>query len=209
MYDVIISSYLEAGKLIFLSVYPWYEVLGQLIVIQPDKKFNSVVIQPVKKFQLTVIQPVKIFHFIVNTSTYILPSQCNFYFCLLYMSYLEAVPSLASHRGGPGSRPGSMWGLWWTKWHWDRLSPSTSVSPANYSTNSSIIIITRVWHNRPISGRSAEWIQLDSTPHYTNLKKMSYLTTATCFCRIQPSSGKCFLTTVVLQHAKLQNAVLI
>jgi hypothetical protein len=25
------------------------------------------------------------------------------------------------------------------------------------------------WHNRPISGRSAEWSQLDSTPHYNNL----------------------------------------
>jgi hypothetical protein len=52
-----------------------------------------------------------------------------------------------------------------------RFSPSTSVSPTNHhSTNFSIIIITRDWHNRPIGGLSAEWIQLDSTPHYTNLK---------------------------------------
>jgi hypothetical protein len=29
-------------------------------------------------------------------------------------------------------------------------------------------LITRSWHNRPIGGRSAEWTQLDSTPHYTN-----------------------------------------
>jgi hypothetical protein len=37
-----------------------------------------------------------------------------------------------------------MWGLWWTKRHWGRFSPSTSVSPANHdSTNFSIIIITR------------------------------------------------------------------
>jgi hypothetical protein len=37
------------------------------------------------------------------------------------------------------------------------------------STNFSIIIITRGWQNRPISGRSAEWTQLDYTPpHYTN-----------------------------------------
>jgi hypothetical protein len=50
--------------------------------------------------------------------------------------------SLASHRGGPGLRPGSMWGLWWTKRHWGRFSPSTSVSPANHFTNFSIIIIT-------------------------------------------------------------------
>jgi hypothetical protein len=44
--------------------------------------------------------------------------------------------------------------------------------PANHhSTNFSIIIISRGWHNRPIGGRGAEWSQLDSTPHYTNLKK--------------------------------------
>jgi hypothetical protein len=49
-----------------------------------------------------------------------------------------------------------MWGLWFTKGHWSRFSPSTSVSPANHhSTNFSIIIITRGWHNRPISGCSA------------------------------------------------------
>jgi hypothetical protein len=65
-----------------------------------------------------------------------------------------------------------MWGLWWTKRHWDRFSPSTSVSPANHSTKFSIIIITRGLHNRPISGRSAEWTQLNSTTHYTNLKKI-------------------------------------
>jgi hypothetical protein len=34
------------------------------------------------------------------------------------------------------------WDLWWTKWHRDRLSPSTSVFPAKtiHSTNFSIII---------------------------------------------------------------------
>jgi hypothetical protein len=63
-----------------------------------------------------------------------------------------------------------MWGLWWTKRHWDRFSPTTSVSLANHhSTNFSIIIITRSWHNRRIGGRSAKWTQLDSTPHYSNL----------------------------------------
>jgi hypothetical protein len=45
-----------------------------------------------------------------------------------------------------------------------KFSPSTSISPANHSTNFSIIIITLDWHNRPIGGRSAEWTQLDSTP---------------------------------------------
>jgi hypothetical protein len=57
----------------------------------------------------------------------------------------------------PGFSSGqSMWGVWWTKWHWGRFSPSTSISPANHhSTNFSIIIITRDWHNRPIGGLSA------------------------------------------------------
>jgi hypothetical protein len=45
-----------------------------------------------------------------------------------------------------------------------RFFPSTSVSPANHSTNYSIIIITQGWQNRPTSGRSAEWTQFDSTP---------------------------------------------
>jgi hypothetical protein len=32
--------------------------------------------------------------------------------------------------------------LWWTKWHWGRFSPSTSVSPANsHSTDCSTLII--------------------------------------------------------------------
>jgi hypothetical protein len=60
-----------------------------------------------------------------------------------------------------------MWGLRWTKRHWGRFSPSTSVFLANHSTNFSIIIITRCWHNRSMGGRSAERIQLDSTPFYT------------------------------------------
>jgi hypothetical protein len=67
-----------------------------------------------------------------------------------------------------------MEGLWWTKRHWGRFSLSTSISLANHhSTNFSIIIIiiTWGWHNRPIGGRSVEWTQLDSTPHYTNIKK--------------------------------------
>jgi hypothetical protein len=61
-----------------------------------------------------------------------------------------------------------MWDLWWTKRHWGMFSPNTSVSLANHhSTNFSIIMITRDWHNGPIGGRSAEWTKLDSTPHYT------------------------------------------
>jgi hypothetical protein len=64
-----------------------------------------------------------------------------------------------------------MWGLWWTKRHWGRFSQSASVSPANLSTNFSIIMITQGWHNRPINGHSDEWTQLDSTPH-PQLKKI-------------------------------------
>jgi hypothetical protein len=71
-----------------------------------------------------------------------------------------------------------MWGLWWTNRHWGKFSLSTSVSPASHhSTNFSIIIITRGWHNRPISGRSAEWT-LDSTPPIYQLKKILGASTA-------------------------------
>jgi hypothetical protein len=35
-----------------------------------------------------------------------------------------------------------MWDLWWTKWHWSRFSPSTSVSLANsHSTECFTLII--------------------------------------------------------------------
>jgi hypothetical protein len=36
-----------------------------------------------------------------------------------------------------------MWDLWWTKWRWGRVSPSTSVSPANlhFSSCATIILI--------------------------------------------------------------------
>jgi hypothetical protein len=36
---------------------------------------------------------------------------------------------------------GTIWDLWWTKWHWGRFSPSTSVSHANsHSTKCSILV---------------------------------------------------------------------
>jgi hypothetical protein len=88
-----------------------------------------------------------------------------------------------------------MWGLWWTKRHWGRFSPSTSFSPANHhSTNFSIIIITRGWQNRLIGGRSSEWTQSDSTPHYTNSiyafvllissSFLLFLSTPTCYRKV-------------------------
>jgi hypothetical protein len=50
---------------------------------------------------------------------------------------------MASYIGGPGSIPGQvMSDLLWTKWHWGRFSPSTSVSAANlHSTDCSTITI--------------------------------------------------------------------
>jgi hypothetical protein len=89
----------------------------------------------------------------------------------------------------PGSRSGSMWGLWWTKRHWGRFSQSTSVSPANHSTNFSIIILTRGRHNRPNSSHSAKWTQSDSTPptQYQLKKNIQCLNTQ---CRIKNWSAE-------------------
>jgi hypothetical protein len=61
-----------------------------------------------------------------------------------------------------------MWGLWWTKRHWVRFSPSTSVSPANHSTNFSIIIITRGWQNRPLVAAVPSGSNCTRSPNYTN-----------------------------------------
>jgi hypothetical protein len=44
----------------------------------------------------------------------------------------------------------------------------------HHSTKFSIIIINRGWHDRSIGGRNAEWTQLHSAPHYTNLKEKSH-----------------------------------
>jgi hypothetical protein len=78
----------------------------------------------------------------------------------------QAISSWVPTAGGPGSRPGSVWDLCWTKRHWGRFTPSTSVSHASHhSTNFAIIIITRGWHSRPICGRSAVWTQYDTTLH--------------------------------------------
>jgi hypothetical protein len=34
-----------------------------------------------------------------------------------------------------------MWDLWWTKWHWGRFSPTTTIFSANHSTDCSTLII--------------------------------------------------------------------
>jgi hypothetical protein len=47
------------------------------------------------------------------------------------------------HIGFWGSIPGLVkWDLWWTKWHWGRFSPSTSVSPCQPSLH-------QLLHNHP------------------------------------------------------------
>jgi hypothetical protein len=74
-----------------------------------------------------------------------------------------------------------MWGLWWTKRHWGRFSPSTSVSPANHSTDFSIIIITRGSHNRPLSGRSVEWTLVP--PPTMQIKKKNKVKYTTAHCK--------------------------
>jgi hypothetical protein len=64
------------------------------------------------------------------------------------------------------------WDLWWTTWHWDKFSLSTSVSPANSTAPHSSSII-RGWYNRPISGRRTKWTQSHPTPR--NQKELTTL----------------------------------
>jgi hypothetical protein len=62
-----------------------------------------------------------------------------------------------------------MWNLWWTKWHWSRFPPNTSVSPTNYhSTNCSVLIYHPGLIQRPLGGRCTKWTQ--SHPHLRSNK---------------------------------------
>jgi hypothetical protein len=65
----------------------------------------------------------------------------------------------------------------------------------------STIIITRGWHNRPTGGRSAEWTQLDSTPYYTNLKKITEVKeeNSTKLQFFQKQSF-CYLSSIIAFH---------
>jgi hypothetical protein len=47
-------------------------------------------------------------------------------------------------------------------------------SPANHSTDFSIIIITRGWYNRPLSGRSVEWTLIPPPTMLIKKKIKSY-----------------------------------
>jgi hypothetical protein len=52
------------------------------------------------------------------------------------------------------------WDSWWTKWHWDRFSPSNSVSlpiPIPPTAPHSSLSIIRGWYNRPISSGRTKW----------------------------------------------------
>jgi hypothetical protein len=75
-----------------------------------------------------------------HTGTYQVPTLLSHLLKMNFNMTLGHGQSLASHRGGPSL---IMWDLWWTKWRWGRVSPSTSVSLANFhSTNFSTITIT-------------------------------------------------------------------
>jgi hypothetical protein len=60
-------------------------------------------------------------------------------------------------------------GLLWTKWHWGRFSPSTSVSPANsHSTNCSTIIFI---YRLGLVQQAKQWptYQVDSVLHHEKM----------------------------------------
>jgi hypothetical protein len=62
-----------------------------------------------------------------------------------------------------------MWDLWWTKWRWDRFSPSAPVSPAKlHSTNFSTITIT---YHPGLVKYASKWLQYPKS-HPSNLKKL-------------------------------------
>jgi hypothetical protein len=112
------------------------------------------------KGKLTVL-----FHNVVHMSD----SESNWTLTKLYASAintLTGLPYLVQLVAVARVRGQVMWDLWWTKWHWNRFSPSTLISPSNHSTDCStliiIIIIIWGWYSRPNSG----WCQVDSvSPH--------------------------------------------
>jgi hypothetical protein len=58
-----------------------------------------------------------------------------------------------------------MWDLWWTKWHWDRITLSASVPlTILIPPNAPYPSIIRDWYNKPISGRRTKWTVL-TPPH--------------------------------------------
>jgi hypothetical protein len=85
---------------------------------------------------------------IYNTGTIKVSLNHTFPISLCYSIHMGHAIAQAISRWLPtaaarGSSPGLvMWDLWWTKWHWGRFPPRTSVSPANFhSTNCSTITL--------------------------------------------------------------------
>jgi hypothetical protein len=76
------------------------------------------------------------------------------------------------------------WDLWWTKWRRGRFSQITSVSPGKtvYSTNFSILTITRDRYNRPGVAAVPSGPSLDSNPQYSNKKLTQTLRSIFDFC---------------------------
>jgi hypothetical protein len=56
--------------------------------------------------------------------------------------------TLCKHHGGPGQ---SMCDVWWTKWHWERFSPSSSDFPCQYHSTAALHtnLILRMNNNKP------------------------------------------------------------
>jgi hypothetical protein len=78
----------------------------------------------------------------VFTRLYNLSPCCDFLFCY-FIHFCTGLPATEqSHHGSSGLISGqAMWDFWWTKWHWGRFSPSTSVSPANSRSTDRTILI--------------------------------------------------------------------
>jgi hypothetical protein len=69
--------------------------------------------------------------------------------------------------------------------------------PCQHSTDFSIIIISRGWHNRPLSGCSVEWT-LVPPPHYANLKNnliLRYVFQVVSFLLAFPSKSYIYSTS--------------
>jgi hypothetical protein len=61
----------------------------------------------------------------------------------------------------------------------EQVSPSSSVSPANHSTDCSTLIIIWEWYNRPNSGRSTKWthcLTVVSNARQTMSDELEYVT---------------------------------
>jgi hypothetical protein len=94
--------------------------------------------------KLDKLKDYELINFLIKVSTFFMSVLVGTSFeQQFFLLLLEEHNINPSHRGGPGSSPGQvMWDLWWTKWHWGRFFPSTSVSLVNpHSTNCSTITI--------------------------------------------------------------------